>query len=79
MWCYSSAGSNAAPNLRDDWIRDAVAGRSCQVNREKHVAYSGDLNVSPDLSQVNSPEMRLVRIGGVDCLEGQAQRGAGWR
>lgn len=71
---YSSAGSNVAPRFRYDWIRDVVAGRSYQVNREQRLAHFSNLDSTefgPDLSK---SEMQAVEIGGVRCLKGPARR-----
>lgn len=71
---YSSAGSNLPPRFRYDWIRDVVAGRSYQVNREQKVAYFTALDPTDSGPDLSNSEMRAVEINGVRCLEGPARQ-----
>ncbi|MCZ2076354.1 MAG: hypothetical protein HUU41_01425 [Bryobacteraceae bacterium] len=71
---YSSGASIVPERFRYDWVRDFVAGRSYQVNRQQKVAYFTSLDPTASGPDPSHPEMQAAEINGVRCLQGPTKR-----
>jgi hypothetical protein len=70
---YSSAASNLPPQFRYDMIRDYVAGRSYQVNRQQKLAYFTTLDSPASRPDLSTPGMQEVEVNGIRCLQADSR------
>jgi len=70
---YSSGSSIVPERFRYDWVRDFVAGRSYEVNRQRKVAYFTNLDPTASGPDPSHPEMQAAEINGIRCVRGPAK------